>query len=126
MAVPQAAGAVPVLMLGVLIAFENTIGLLVVPATAGHVSVAVPLVEPYPVRTKAVVLRTPPLTALKSPIPGVVPPIVPGLGKDEVDPPRETEVPAMVIAEFARSAFGIELYAYPVSVKVQTVVATAQ
>jgi hypothetical protein len=31
---------------GALVAFENTMGLVVVPATAGHVTVAVPLVEP--------------------------------------------------------------------------------
>jgi hypothetical protein len=56
-----------------------------------------------------VVLDTPQFSAEKSPIPGVVPPIVPGFGKDAVEPPRDTEVPAIVIAEFAKSAFGIAL-----------------
>lgn len=37
---------------------------------------------------------------------GVVPPIAPGDGKDDVDPPNDTEVPAIVIAEFVRSEFG--------------------
>jgi hypothetical protein len=31
---------------------------------------------------------------------GVVPPITPGLGSAEVEPPSDTEVPAIVIAEF--------------------------
>ena len=59
-------------------ALLDTIGFVVVPATAGHVKVAVPLVDPKPVSTQAVVFRTPQLCALKSPIPGVVPPIVGG------------------------------------------------
>ena len=37
---------------------------------------------------------------------GVPPPIAPGLGSEEVDPPRDTDVPAIVIAELARLAFG--------------------
>ena len=31
---------------------------------------------------------------------GVVPPMTPGLGKAVVDPPSDTEVPAIVMAEF--------------------------
>ena len=38
---------------------------------------------------------------------GVVPPIAPGDGSDDVEPPSDTDVPAMVIAELAREAFGI-------------------
>jgi hypothetical protein len=49
-----------------------------VPATAGQVIVAVPLVEPLPVMTQEVVPVTPQLSAEKSPMPRVVPPIVPG------------------------------------------------
>ena len=33
---------------------------------------------------------------------GVVPPIAPGEGSDEVEPPKLTDVPAIVIAECAR------------------------
>ena len=60
------------------------------------------------------------------PAAGVVPPIAPGDGNETVEPPRETEVPAMVIAEFARSAFGMLLKEYPASVNVQVVLDTAQ
>ena len=46
--IPLKAGvvAVPVVILGALKEFDDTSGLEVVPATAGHVSVAVPEVEP--------------------------------------------------------------------------------
>lgn len=52
--------------------------LVVVPDTAGHVRVAVPLVDPKPVKMQAVVFSTPQFAVVKSTIPGVVPPIVPG------------------------------------------------
>jgi len=45
------------------------------------------------------------LRVVNAPEAGVVPPIGPGAGKDVVDPPRETDVPAIVIAEFAKPAF---------------------
>jgi len=83
-------------MLGVFIALENTRGFAGVPATFGHVIVADPLVEPKPVKTQVVVEDLPQFTVLKSPTPGVVPPIVPGAGKEVVAPPRATSVPPIV------------------------------
>lgn len=44
---------------GALIAFANTMGFEVVPATAGHVIADDPLVPPKPVITQVVVLSTP-------------------------------------------------------------------
>ena len=72
--------------MGALSVFDNTNGFVLVPATAGHVIVAEPLVEPKPVMTQAVVLSTPQLIAEKSPTPGVVPPMVPG--DANVAPPK--------------------------------------
>jgi hypothetical protein len=40
---------------------------------------------------------------------GVVPPIAPGLGRELVDAPRDTALPAIVIDELARLPFVIEL-----------------
>ena len=37
---------------------------------------------------------------------GVVPPIAPGDGNDEVEPPSDTEVPAIVMAELVKPPFG--------------------
>lgn len=56
-----------------------------------------------------VVLIVVPVSVVKEPADAVVPPIAPGDGKEDVDPPRLTEVPAIVMAELARSALGIEL-----------------
>jgi hypothetical protein len=64
--------------------------------------------------------------AVNVPAAGVVPPIAPGDGKLEVDPPRLTDVPAIVIVEWARSAFGMELKAYPASVRTHVVLAVTQ
>jgi hypothetical protein len=44
------------------------------------------------------------LRVVKAPEEGVPPPIAPGEGSDDVEPPRDTEVPATVIAEFASPA----------------------
>ena len=41
---------------------------------------------------------------VNAPVPGVVPPIGPGEGNETVDPPKATEVPAIVIDELLRSA----------------------
>ncbi len=40
------------------------------------------------------------VTVVKVAAAGVVPPITPGLGKEDVEPPNATEVPAMVMEEF--------------------------
>jgi hypothetical protein len=56
-------GAVPVdtveVKAGAEIRLLDVMALVVVPATAGHVNVAVPEVEPYPVMTQAVVFSVP-------------------------------------------------------------------
>jgi len=74
-------GAVPVAIVetnaGAEILLLDVIALAGVPAAAGQVKVALPLV-PYPVKMQATEPETPQLFALKSPAPGVVPPIVPG------------------------------------------------
>lgn len=44
-------------------------------------------------------------SVVNAPVDGVVPPIGPGEGNADVDPPRGTELPAIVIAELARPAF---------------------
>jgi len=44
---------------------------------------------------------------------GVVPPIAPGLGSDEVEPPKATDVPAIVIVEFESEAFATGSVATP-------------
>jgi hypothetical protein len=41
---------------------------------------------------------------------GVVPPMAPGLGNELVEPPRETLVPAMVMAEWANPALAREVF----------------
>lgn len=56
-------------------------------------------------------LNVVPVKVVNEPAAGVVPPIAPGLGKEEVEPPKATEVPAIVIDELARSTLGIELKA---------------
>jgi hypothetical protein len=45
-------------------------------------------------------------SVVKLPAAGVVPPMAPGDGRLLVDPPSATEVPAIVIVELARLAFG--------------------
>ena len=41
---------------------------------------------------------------VNAPVDGVVPPIAPGDGKDEVEPPNDTAVPAILIEELVRPA----------------------
>jgi hypothetical protein len=65
------------------------------------------------------VLNPDPLTVeladrvVNAPDAGVVPPIAPGEGKEEVDPPNDTDVPPIVIAELVRLKTP-ELYVIPV------------
>lgn len=84
--------------------------------------VALPLVEPFrtsdppvPPFVPRVVLLVP-VMVVNAPLPGVVPPMAPGDGNDEVEPPKATEVPAIVIAEFDKPPFGIPVKLVPVSV----------
>ena len=60
---------------------EATEGLAAVPAAAHFV----------------VVLKVEPVRVVNDPAAGVVPPMAPGDGNEEVDPPSETEVPAIVM-----------------------------
>jgi hypothetical protein len=77
--------------------------------------VALPEVEPFSTTLPPVPPFTPsvallvPVIVVNAAVPGVVPPIAPGAGKEEVEPPRETDVPPIVIAEFASAVFGIAL-----------------
>src|SRR5579863_7021067 len=48
-----------------------------------------------------------PVIVVKAPLPGVVPPMAPGDGKLAVDPPRATEVPAMVMAPCVPKCEGV-------------------
>jgi len=58
-----------------------------------------------PLMTKLVLA----VSVVNVPAAGVVPPIAPGEGNELVELPSDTDVPAIVIAELARSAFGILL-----------------
>lgn len=60
------------------IVFVKMMALPAVPATAGHVMVADPEVEPNPEITQEVVTETPQFRDEKEPAAGVVPPIAPG------------------------------------------------
>ena len=78
---------------------------LTVPAVNSFVSVpCVPVcaVPPLMVRLVFAVIVVPVIAA------GVPPPIAPGFGREEVEPPSDTDVPAMVMAEFDRAAFATE------------------
>lgn len=65
--------------------------------------VALPLVEPSMTTLPPVppfapnVILLVPVSVVNAPEPGVVPPIAPGFGNEDVDPPRDTAVPAIVI-----------------------------
>jgi len=65
--------------------------------------VAVVAVEALPIRFPVMFPEA--LIVVNEPDAGVVPPIGPGLGKDTVVPPRATDVPPIVMAEFAKPAF---------------------
>jgi hypothetical protein len=67
---------------------------------------------PVPPFTPSVALLVP-VIVVAATDPGVVPPIAPGLGSDEVEPPRATDVPAIVIAAFASEAFATGCVANP-------------
>lgn len=74
-------------------------------------AVVLPTIDMMPACVPSEVAVTPELadTDVNAPVLGVTPPIAPGLGREEVDPPSETGVPPIVMAELARSAFGIAL-----------------
>src|SRR5277367_1655006 len=110
-------GAVPTLIpaVGTEIALLNTIGLVAVPATAGQVSVADPLVPPWPVITQAVVfakpqpIESPERAPLKVPAAAVSVPVVVGEAENitfpvpvappAVTPPMEMLVPKVWSAD---------------------------
>lgn len=71
-------------------AFVLTIGLVVVPAVAGQVNVAVPLVPPAPVIMHVVEVATPQFNAVNVPAAGVVPPIAGGEARYVENPVPET------------------------------------
>ena len=76
--------------------------------------VALPEVEPLMTTLPPVppfvpsVMLLVPVIVVNAAVPGVPPPIAPGFGREEVEPPRDTDVPAMVMAEFDRAAFATE------------------
>jgi hypothetical protein len=91
----------------------------IVPADSRAVSVPCTDVRvPDPFSTNDVLA----VSAVKVPAAGVVPPIAPGLGRDDVEPPRETDVPAIVMALWVRAAFPIPEKFVPVSVGVVVLV----
>ena len=47
-------------------------------------------------------------SVVNRPVLGVVPPMAPGDGNEDVDPPSDTEVPPMVMALLTREEFGID------------------
>lgn len=68
-----------------------------------------PLMEPQTVAAPDPIAREVfTVRVVNVPAAGVVPPIVPGEGNEDVDPPSDTEVPPMVIALLTRPEFGID------------------
>src|SRR5271155_3865348 len=101
------------LLLPVVVKFGSTCEILLAVA----VWIVGPLPPPVP-QAAPVVTKSPPVDAwtqlpfvrpesvtdVKAAVLGVVPPIAPGEGSELVDPPSETEVPPIVMAELAKPA----------------------
>jgi hypothetical protein len=99
----------------------STGAVIVVPPGSARVPVALALIvalpeveplittlPPVPPLVPRVMLLVP-VMVVAATVLGVVPPIAPGDGSDDVEPPRDTDVPAMVIAEFTKSPLGMEV-----------------
>ena len=109
--------------LGICKELEIKIGFVIVPATAGQVIVADPLVDPFPVITQLVVPAIPQLKAVRK---AFVYRWVASFNAMELSAPGKSGVFTATAARLDSAVFAKEPVVVPLSVSVQVVPATTQ